>query len=193
MFLGMVSSPEKSIASRGKRRTGKMVKSRSILSRTSTKPVISTQEGSSANMVEMIDEAIQTEIIIPDKPLEESETENILRRMSILPLSQNLVKELSDMDENTNWVSFCKLNLLINFSTILNSCPSTRFTASLSTCLSLFASRCCLSLSVRLFLSVLYVYPSLSAPASLSVCPCFSVLVFLSLSVCPSLSNYLYA
>ena len=133
MFLGMLSSPEKSMASRGKKRTGKMLKSRSNLSRMSTKPLISTQEGSSANMVEMIDESIQTEVIIPDKPLEESETENILRRMSVMPLSQNLVKELSDMDENTNWVSFClQLDLLITFSTISNGCSSVRLSDYLS-------------------------------------------------------------
>ena len=105
----MPSSPEKSMASRGKKRSVKLVKSRTSLSRTSSKPKLATQVESGASLVEMVDEAIQTEVIIPEKPKEESETEAVLRKMSIVPLPENLVKELSDMDENTNWVCFINL------------------------------------------------------------------------------------
>ena len=106
-FLDMPSSPEKSMASRGKKRTGKFLKGRSTVSRTSVKPALSLQEDSSSSVVEMVDEAVQTEVIIPEKPNEEGRADDLLRRMSVIPLDVNLVKELSDMDENTNWVSFC--------------------------------------------------------------------------------------
>ena len=82
-----------------------MVKSRTSLSRKSTKQALSTQEESNPNEVEMVDEAVQTEVLIPENKNEESEAEAVLRRMSVIPLAESLVKELSDMDENTNWVS----------------------------------------------------------------------------------------
>lgn len=96
---GMPSSPEKSMPSRGKKRT---VKSRTMLSRTSSKQAL-TKVDSGRVFIEMVDEAIQTEIVIPEKPAEDSEAAASLRKLSVVMIPETLVKELSDIDENTNW------------------------------------------------------------------------------------------
>lgn len=100
-YVGMPSSPEKSMASRGKKRNGK---SKSNLSRTSSKPTLSKID-SGPSVKEMIDVAIQTEVFVPEKTKEVVEAEAAMRKMSIVMVPESIVKELSDMDENTNWVS----------------------------------------------------------------------------------------
>ena len=80
------------------------MKSRTMLSRTSSKQAL-TKVDSGRVLIEMVDEAIQTEILIPEKPAEDSEAAASLRKLSVVMIPETLVKELSDIDENTNWVS----------------------------------------------------------------------------------------
>ncbi|XP_065063858.1 myosin-10-like [Rhopilema esculentum] len=104
---GLPSSPEKSMGSRGRRRTGKLVQSRSNLSRTSSKPLLSTQEeAAAAGLVEMIDEAIQTEVTVPEKKELDSDMETAIRRLSLNLIPEDAIKDIDSTDFTTNWEDF---------------------------------------------------------------------------------------
>ena len=113
LFPGMPPSREKPLGSRGKKRNGKAAKSKS---QRASRVALSTHEESGSTFVEMIDEAIQTEVAIPEKSDLDKETEAVVRKMSLALIPEDEIKDFNEMDENVNWVSYLLMTLSPLFS-----------------------------------------------------------------------------
>ncbi len=105
--IAAVYTPEKSFGSRGKKRTGKFTKQKSSVSQKSSRPLLPTQNEvpQETETVEMIDEAIQTEVVIPEKTEAEIAAEAAaVRRVSVSFIPEEDIKDFDPNDKDVNWV-----------------------------------------------------------------------------------------
>ena len=105
------------------------MQSRSNLSRTSSKPLLPTQEeAAAAGLIEMIDEAIQTEVIVPEKKELDPDMETAIRRLSLDLIPEDAIKDIDSTDLTTNWVraKFLSNDVMIMMTSLLSplSCYS---------------------------------------------------------------------
>eukprot|EP00794_Sanderia_malayensis_P019487 gene19487-21412_t len=110
----VVASPEKPVGGgKAKKRTGGRTvkqKTTTTTTRRQSKPVVESKpsvitedETKPKEIIEMIDESIQTDVAVPEKTEEEIEVETAIRRVSLSFIPESEIKTFDDFEKDVQW------------------------------------------------------------------------------------------